>query len=86
MTKFNPKGKEELTIVELMQPITQITTKNEAERYMQDYIQYIIKVNPRLTEKHTYRAQKIAESNIIHFLELHNRKTRRKIKSLFSIN
>jgi hypothetical protein len=47
MVKFNPKNKEEPTFREIFEDVRKITTKEEANQYLNEYAEYIQKLREK---------------------------------------
>ena len=64
MIKFNPDNKNVLTFGECLYPTTEITTQEEADEYLADYIAFIQKSLDVVPNPKGYSAEQIANINI----------------------
>ena len=82
MTKFNPKNKEELTYEEALEPAMHITSKNDAQQYLADYIKYLEKFKNGMDSGDT--PEIVAKANLGYFAGYFSDKVRKRVEKLFS--
>lgn len=90
MTKFNPEGRDVLTIGEALRPAMQITDEADAAQYLADYTAYIQRAieTQRAYEEKPHgdglSAEQIARTNIGYFAGYYDRETRERVGRLFA--
>lgn len=83
MIRFNPENKTKLTYGECLEPTTMITTQQEADEYLKDYISFIqksldIEPNPK-----GLKAEQIAKINIGYWTGYTDNNTAKRMMKLF---
>lgn len=80
MTKFNPEGKETLTVKESLDPAMKITDKKDAEQYFRDLIVYYQNKNPKADITRVIEATKAA---LGYYAGYFDHETRERVEDLF---
>ena len=85
MTKFNQKGSETPTLGELLEPAMKITSKKDAEQYLNEYVLFIEKdlIAKGKEEDAKEKALMMAKDNIGYFAGYYSEDVRRRIEDLF---
>ena len=81
MTKFNPENKEVLTYGECLYPAMEITTEEDAEQYLNAYIEYLEKFKDTMTPGNTPKS--VALVNIGYFAGYCDQKVYDRVMKLF---
>lgn len=81
MIKFNPEEKENLTWGDIGDPAMQITDQKEADEYLEDYVNFIMKIRP---ESSKLEASVIARSNFGYFAGYFSDEVRERVERLFN--
>jgi len=84
ITKFNPENKEELTYRECLGPAMEITTKEDAVQYMNDYVAYIQKALDNEPRTDNMSAEQIAKINLGYYAGYYDAETMQRVNELFS--
>ena len=79
MTKFNSSGKDTLTYGEALDPAMGITTQEDADQYLKDYIAYIEKWPLESGET----AEQIAKITLGYYAGYCDNETRERVERLF---
>lgn len=82
-TKFNPEGKEKLTLGELLHPAMKITDEEDAKQYFEEYVKHIQKRLDENPRDDNSTAEDIAKSNLGYFAGYYDNETRERVERLF---
>ena len=80
MIEFNPEKKDDLSFDESLSPAMRITKKEDAERYFNGYVTYIMEKIGEGREE----AEFIAKENLGYYAGYYDNKTRERVEKLFS--
>ena len=83
MTKFNPENKEVLTYGECLFPAMEITDLEDAQQYLQNYVEYIQKAINKEPREDNKSALEIAKINLGYFAGYYNSEIQQRVNKLF---
>lgn len=83
MIVFNPKNKTELTYGEIGHPAMEITDKEVAKKYLDDYSEWILATSKDQISKD--KATEIAKSNLGYFSGYYSNEERLRFQNIFDV-